>query len=187
MKRNYNYLLGADSNNEIVFADINIYDGGEKPTIGISFDTNRPFNASNVDVVDYFDDWCYGMDDDFLYRLCVKFDCAPSELAANLADECNDIRDAMDCSLFPEMYIIDGDDWCFESGCCGQHDTRINGMKEYTNKEAYDIIHQIWDNYHLKVIDDDIIKQIENIGDMLDEIDEEEWITDYIERHIDEF
>lgn len=36
-------------------------------------------------------------------------------------EECIDARDALDCSLYPECYIIDGDSWFFESGFYGRN------------------------------------------------------------------
>jgi len=45
----------------------------------------------------------------------VEFDFKPSELAKELADQCYDVRDALDCSLYPECYKVDGKSWYFES------------------------------------------------------------------------
>ncbi len=175
------YLLGATEDNEIVFGEFGITTRNGYPEFTASFNTVRPFNATDFDLVDYYEDWIEGMDRDYLYDMCVDFDCPPSELAENLADECYDVRDALDCSLYPEMYDVDGDDWCFESSGCGQHDTR-NWMEEIINPTAYNLIHELWDNHHLNQVDESVVNQVEKLYVMLDEIDEEEWIVDYIKR-----
>jgi hypothetical protein len=56
-------------------------------------------------------------------------------------------------------------------------------MAEYTNEEAYNLLHSLWDNYHLKKVDDEVVKQIEKIVDVLSEVDEEEWIINYIKEY----
>ena len=60
-------------------------------------------------------------------------------------------------------------------------------MDEYVNKEAYDLLHELWDLYHLKNISEinDFVRvkeSIEYIKKALD-VDEKEWIKDYIERN----
>lgn len=177
------YLLGATEDNELVFGEFEITNRNGYPQFSASFDTVRPFNAADFDLEDYFEDWLEGMDKDWLYDQCVYHDCKPSDLAEYLADECYDVRDALDCSLYPEMYDVDGEDWCFESSACGQHDTR-NEMRDFVNPYAYNVLHELWDNYHLKEVDDEVVEIVNKLRDILSEVDEEEWITDYIKRTI---
>lgn len=180
------YLLGATSNNELVFGKFEVTHRNGYAEFTASFNTVRPFNGENFDLEEYFEDWQDGISKEILYDMCVSFDCKPSELAKNLAEECIDARDALDCSLYPECYIIDGDSWFFESGSCGQHNTR-NEMEEIINLKAYNLLNELWDNYHLKKIDDEIISQVEVLKDMLEDIDEEEWIVNYIKKHKEDF
>lgn len=180
------FLLGATVDNELVFGEFEVTNRNGYPEFTASFDTVKPFNGESFDLEEYFEGWIDGMEKDYLYDLCERFDCKPSELPKELADECCDVRDALDCSLYPECYEVDGESWYFESGGCGQHDTR-NEMDEVINKEAYDLLHELWDNYHLKKIDDDVVKQVEKLVNMLFDIDEEEWIVEYIKRHEDDF
>lgn len=46
-------------------------------------------------------------------------------------------------------------------------------MEEIINLKAYNLLNELWDNYHLKKIDDEIISQVEVLKDMLEDIDEE--------------
>lgn len=176
------FLLGATIDNEIVFGEFEITNRNGYPEFTASFDTVKPFNGEDYDLESYYDDWVDGMDKGYLYDLCVQFDCSPSELSSELASECCDVRDALDCSLYPEEIEVDGNSWFFESSSCGQHDTR-NEMDEIINEEAYNLLHELWDKYHLEKIDDDIIAEINKLIEMFSEVDEKAWIVDYIERH----
>lgn len=179
------YLLGATKDNELVFGqfDINVRNGYRQFTA--SFNTVRPFNGENFDLEDYFEGWKDEFGKDELYDMCERFDCKPSELAENLASECCDVRDALDCSLYPECYDIDGESWYFESSSCGQYDTR-NQMEEIINPDAYNLLHELWDNYHLKEVNDIVCVKVIALIQMLKKVDEEAWITDYIQRHKEE-
>ena len=179
------YLLGATIHNELVFGEFEVTHRNDYAEFTASFSTVHPFNGDNVDLEEYFEGWQEGLGKETLYDMCCSYDCKPSELAWNLAEECSDVRDAMDCSLYPECYEVNGESWYFESSGCGQHDTR-NEMEEIINPDAYKLLHKLWDEYHLKKVNDDIISQVENLYKMLSEIDEEEWIVDYIERHMEE-
>jgi len=55
-------------------------------------------------------------------------------------------------------------------------------MEEIINPTAYNLIHELWDNYHLKQVDESVVNQVEKLYVMLNEVDEEEWIVDYIKR-----
>lgn len=193
--RRHKYLLGATVNNELVFGEFELkhprywskekgsYTDEEVLEFSASFDTVTPFNADDYDLEEYYEGWIDGLDKEYLYDLCERFDCSPSQLPKNLADECYDVRDALDCSLYPEEIIVDGESWCFESSSCGQHDTREEGMEEYVNEEAYNLLHTLWDNYHLKTVDEEVVKQVEKLVDVLSSVDEEEWIINYIKEY----
>lgn len=177
------YLLGANEHNEIVFGEFEVTHRNGYPEFSASFDTVRPFNGENFNLEEYYEDYLDGLDNGYKYELCERFNCRPIELAENLALECYDVRDALDCSLYPECYEVNGESWYFESCGCGQHDTR-GEMEIYVNKEAYDLLHELWDKYHLKQVDDEVIEQVENLRLMLSEVEEEAWIIDYIENEL---
>lgn len=180
------YLLGATSGNELVFGEFRITYRNGYAEFTASFDTVKPFNGENFDLEEYFEGWQDGLGKETLYDLCVRFNCKPSELAENLAAECEDVRDALDCSLYPECYTVDGDSWYFESSSYGQHDTR-DEMEEIINPEAYNLLHKLWDTYHLKKVDEEVIAQVEALEAMLTKVNEEEWIIDYIQRHLEDY
>ena len=177
------YLLGATADREIVFGEVEVTTRNGYPEFTASFDCVRPFNGEDVDLTDYFANFVYDIGKEKAYDLCEQNWCSPQDLPQILADECTDPRDALDCSLYPEEMNIDDEYWYFESGCCGQHDTRKDGMDEYVNQEAYDLLHELWDEYHLKKVDNDVVEKVNQLVDMLEKVDEEEWIEDYIRRN----
>lgn len=69
---------------------------------------------------------------------------------------------------------------------CGQHDIRDEGMKEYTNKKAVEELLNLWDNYHLKKVDDSIVEKIAKLQEELelDCTEEENKISEYIEKYL---
>ena len=94
------------------------------------------------------------------------------------------IYDIRDCSLYSEKIDVDGITYYFESSSCGQHDTRKDGMKLYTNQKAYDKLHEFWDLYHLKKVDEEVIKEVQELHEVLSKIDEKEWIENWIKENI---
>lgn len=194
MNKKYEFLLGVTDDDELVFGEFSLehpsywkngvsYTDTSSTEFSASFNTVRPFNAEDYDLEEYYEEWVDGMDKDYLYDLCVGFDCSPSELPKCLADDCYDVRDAIDCSLYPEEVNVDGEMWCFESSACGQHDTR-DDMMVYTDCESYELLHTLWDKYHLKKVDEEVIKQVENLAETLSKIDEEKWIINYIKDNL---
>lgn len=189
------YLLGATADRELVFGEFETehphlwskekgsYVDTNTIRFSASFCTVTPFKGDDVDLVKYYENFVDDIGKETAYDLCERYWCAPQDLPSELADECSDPRDALDCSLYPEEMLIDGEYWYFESCGCGQCDTRKYGMDEYTNKEAYDLLHELWDKYHLKSIDSETAEKVEQLEEMLVEIDEEAWIADYIRRN----
>ena len=180
------YLLGATIDKELVFGEFEVRTWNGKNTFSASFNLVKPFNGTDYDLEEYYENWIEDMPKAELYDLCLYHDCKPSELAENLANECYDVRDALDCSLYSEEYEVNGNYWYFESSSCGQHDTREE-MEEIINPKAYNLLHELWDKYHLKEVDSEVISIVENLKAMLSKVNEEEWIVDYIERNEENF
>lgn len=174
------YLLGATNDNEIVFAEFEVTTRNGYPEFRASFDCVRPFTADEVNATEYYEELIEQMDANWKWEQVERYDCAPSELAERLAEEYGeDVQDIRDCSLYPEIIDVDGTDWYFESGSCGQHDTR-GDMAIFTSQNLYDRIHTLWDKYHLQRVDDDVISEVEAIRAAFENIDEQEWISDFI-------
>lgn len=180
-------LLGVNKQKEIVFGEFEITHRNGYPEFSASFEAVRPFNEADVDLEEYFeedaDEHCVGAD--YVLSLCREHNCSPQDLPKRLAESCEDVRDALDCSLFPEEYEIkkangDVEYWCFESSSCGQYDSREDGMERYVDKDGYDRLHQLWDKYHLKKVDEELVRNEMIVIQNKLAVDWEEWITDYI-------
>ena len=168
-------LLGATELNELVFADINVR---ENKTFSVSFSLVTPSKIDNEYLYEQFASIMEDLPKEDLYDLCVQYNVAPS----NLIDELfyyTSTEQILDLSLFPEQIEVKGDEWVFESAGCGQVETR-NTMCEYIDKDCYMRLMELWDNYHLQTIDDDTIQEVKTIIEKLNDVDQMEWIEDYI-------
>ena len=170
-----NILVGSTVDNELVFANISIR---ENKTFSVSFSLVTPTKIDNEYLYERFSSIMEELSKSELYDLCEQYDVAPSKLIDEMFYYAN-IEDILDISLFPEQVEINGDEWVFESVSAGQIETR-SLMDEYVNEDAYMRLMLCWDNFHLKQVDDDTIKEVETIIEQLNEVDQMEWIQDYI-------
>ena len=179
-------LLGFTHDYEVAFAEVNLYEKLDKKyTFTMSTYLIRPFKVDDIDLEQYAEDWIDGMEGGYLYTLCERFDCKPSELAEYIASE-EGIEGLMDLSIYSDFIEIDGDEFGFESGTCGQHDTR-GDMLEYVNEEHYNKLHEFWDEYHLKVIPEDKIIELNELLSKMVKVNNDEeipymqnWIKEYL-------
>lgn len=186
------YLLGFNNDNEVVFAEFEIDNMNGYPRFSASFDCVRPFEVKETDGIEYMQellDSCY--DDDYKYKLCERFDCPPSELAERMAEDqgIDTNADELDCSAYPVKIKVDGVQYAFESMSCGQHDIRDEGLKECVSQSKVDALLYLWDNYHLKEIKTDNLKDmIEDLQKdlFMSEETQQKIISMYIEKYIDE-
>ena len=180
---NNEYLLGATTDHEIVTCNIRLSDnpdGSKRFTASFALyniiNENEFPSLVECDLDNY--------DKEYLYDLCDNYDCAPSALCDMIVQDEN-LDEWLGMSWCANTYsaIANGDEWFFENICAGQHDTR-NDIDVVIDQEAYDLVHELWDNYHLKAIGGETLAKAEALIDMLREIDEGEWITSYIEEHM---
>lgn len=180
------YLIGANNYNQVVYAELRINKYNTPHTFSASFDTFQPFNVDEFDFEEHFEMWCDGVDKDYLYDLCCEFDCRPSELVSELAANADSVHDELDTNgeeveVDGEEVEVDGEWWAFERTCMGQIDTS-GEMKEFVNEEAYNMIMSLWKNHHCNEATDEIMEQLRKIDILLCDVDEYEWLADYIER-----
>lgn len=182
------YLLGINNDNEIVFGEFGITTRNGYNEFTACFNTVAPFEVEESDGIEYMEellDSCY--DDGDKYKLCVQYDCTPSELAEIMAENehVSTNADEKDCSVYSNRIYVDDAEYAFETMSCGQHDIRDEGMKEYTNKKAVEILLNLWDNYHLKKVDDNIVEKVAQLQKRLklDCTEEETKIAEYIKKY----
>jgi hypothetical protein len=186
----YKYLLGATNDGEIVFGEFGISNRNGCPEFTASFEKVQPFSENDADdAEEYYENLIDEMDGQEKWNLCKENDLRPSELAEWIADNRGrEPQDIHDCSLYPEIIDVDGTNWYFESRSCGQHDTR-GEMTILVSANCYDRLHDLWDKYHLKRVDESVISEVQNLSKCFESCFEgssqEEWIADYIRTHND--
>lgn len=161
------YILGATEAGELVFVEFGITHRNGHPEFTASFNGVRPFTEEEaISPEEYFESLAYDVSDARQFELMREHvdNYGPIE-----------IQDYIDCSLYPEIVDVDGEDYYFESVWCGQHDTRME-MLFYVDNNLYYELHELWDNYHLKQVDDDVIQRIEKLQKEFEKIDEESWV-----------
>lgn len=170
-----NILVGSTVDNELVFANISIR---ENKTFSVSFSLVTPSKIDNEYLYERFASLMEELPKEDLYDLCVQYNCTPS----NLIDEMfyyTTVEEILDLSLFPEQIEVNKDEWVFESAGVGQIETR-NVMSEYIDKDCYMRLMGLWQDFHLKQVDNNTIQEVEMIIEKLNEVDQLQWIEDYI-------
>ena len=174
------YLLGVTNNDEFVTCSIDIRTNknNDENILSICFNVYSPICENQF--VDYIENCLDDMDKSDLYDLCADYDCKPSELAEYIVDF-DDAKNFIGMSWCADIWDVSVDDytWYFENVCCGQHDTR-NGIETVVNQEAYNLVHELWDNYHLCAIEDDVLAKIKQFDSRLSNVDAAAWMADYI-------
>lgn len=191
-------IIGLTKNFEIVVADIRYDKTGSnlKKDVGVSFDLSeiKSADATIRDanyMKDYYEDILDEYSADGIIGLCNEYDCPPYKLAEKIAESIDDkfdeeLMDLLDCSLYPEIINVDGEDYIFVASSCGQYDTRESDeMIEIVDQTLYDDIHDFWDNYHLQNIDDNVkaIELYESIIARMAELDDEETVTGFVRKY----
>lgn len=153
------YLLGANTKHELVFCEVVL----RHP---------RYYDNSKLKYVEDMDN----------VQLSINFYAAKLLLSKQRDND----RDKEYCGLYGNEAIANNKSLYFDSCHCGQYDTRKDGMLEYTSEEAYNTIHELWDNYHLEVVSKDVLKQLGSAVRILVNIDDDYWINDFIGKYREE-
>ena len=178
-RENMQKIIGLTKNFEIVVAKIRYDKTGSnlKKDVGVSFDLSEIKSAdATIRDANYMKDY---------------YDCLPYQLVEKMVESIDgkfdeELMDLLDCSLYPEIINVDGEDYIFVASSCGQHDTREGDeMIEIVDQTLYDDIHDFWDNYHLQNIDDNIeaIELYESIVARMDKLDDEEIIARFVRKY----
>ena len=186
-------VIGFTKNNEIIVAELTFEKIGNNKELYLSIclDLSKIAKTKNT-IKDY--DYMYPFFEDVedlyssenIFDLCDEYECDSSELADLMTDEAiNDYdvaMDTVDCSLYSEILDVDGEEYIFISSSCEKHKTK-DEVEEFVDKQLYDDIHTLWENYHLKNIEDneEAMTLCKSVLDRMKEIDEEV-IVDYIRK-----
>lgn len=175
-------LLGVTKNKEIVLGNFGVTTRNGYKEFTASFDLVRPRTITEEDIKEYFEDFAFNYGKEKAYEMCEEYNCSPQDLAEHLASDSSP-KDVFDLSLFPEEIEIDGDTWYFESSSCGQCDTK-DEMELYVDKGVYDRLYDLWTNYHLKEVGEEVETEIKYILEDMENVDEIKWIEYYIRENL---
>ena len=136
-------IVGITNDNEIYTLNLKLREDGQ---FTMSGETNTP-----VKYDDAVSQSRERLEDGELWRQAVEAETTTSSLE-DWIDEVLAIdgeTSMLDTSLMPDEVTIDGVDYIFESGSCGQH--QETELKEYFIDQAlFDELMVLWDKYHLK-------------------------------------
>lgn len=161
-------LLGI-KNNELITADIALKDWDGRTGLGISFNEGQAFNINTIDdeyTRDYFNDlWDYGYDAQTKLDLLQDGKITKEEVFQDWEEDVN-YYDIKDCSCTDYELTKNGKTINFETIGCGQTDVRtdedFNDMK-FTDEKMFNDIMYYWDNFHLKELNEEQVKEIEHV------------------------
>lgn len=165
------YLLGI-IDNQIILGEIEVRDWNGYDEFSASFDVGEAFNI-DIDeetIRDYFIElWnCY--DNDTKIELLYDGDRTFQDWLVE--ETCDvDYYSIKDCSCTDFEMSYKDITINFETICCGQHDCRSNynfDKMKFTSKEAFDKLMNLWDNYHIKEIDDNAKREIDEVKQLLE-------------------
>lgn len=167
------YLLGVVDNTILTCNIEKRYKLNNRNEVGVSFNVGELINVDNINedyVRDYFEEMFDCMDSDTKIDWLENGDITKDEWIDNQVANCN-YRDVYDCSCTDYEISVNDTNYNFETICSGQHDIRKEyNFKDfiYTNKKAFNLIMELWDNYHIKKLSDEENKKVD---DMIGEID----------------
>ena len=188
------FLIGFTKDYNIIQAEIALRDWNFENEFTASFSESSIVNADetiyNEDYIyDYVESFLDEMDDEYKYELCETYDCTPRNLTQKLTDlyldDPKDFMHFLDNSYYPEIVSTSNSDYFFKADSGGQHDTR-DDLLYAIDKELYDDMHYLWDNYHLKQLDEKGLELFNSVIERASRIDEEEEITKFIEEYKEE-
>jgi hypothetical protein len=175
-------LLGFTKHNEVVFAEVD----NSRGYFSVGFETSYPMAIGYDETKERIEDLIEQMDAQWVLNKLDYYDCSPSQLPEKLYDDTYDhVSEFFDNSLYTESFRLERieQDIYFLASACGQHDTR-GSMVWYANAELYDIIHEAWDDSHLKTIDEEgFNKIVEAIKHQNSTMDEYKVIEQWLGKH----
>lgn len=175
------FLLGVNKEDKkIYFGEIEITTRNNYKEFTASFDVGEAFDIDNIDEEykdNYKSDYWDCLDAETKIKHLEDGDITKEEFFENWEICADDYRDYKDCSCTDyETTLNNGQAINFESTCGGQYDIREDSDEykniTFTDQKAVELILELWDNYHLGNIENNI-EEVENkINEILKRLDE---------------
>ena len=166
------FLLGV-MGNQIVIGEFGVEERWENSkvfsasfSIGEAFDTN----VSEDEIRDWWEEYWNCLDKSTKLDYLQDGEITKQDWLDDRVYE-SDYTSIRDCSCTDLELDYNGMVINFESIGCGQHNCRKDeNFKDmvFTNKEAFDKLMELWDKYHLAVVDETIEKEVEELEKTLE-------------------
>lgn len=145
------FLIGCTENNEILIGEISkrYCDIDNKTTFSFSCKKCYCIDESNIDPKEQVEEYLSHCDYEFLYTSCEYWQCSPQDLPKVMREYFWDDID----TYFDICYDVEVPGYIMELTACGQVDPREHNISDwYVSKDAFKMLMDCWDNYHLKDI-----------------------------------
>lgn len=188
------FVIGINKEEkEIIIGEMEITTRNGYKEFSASFDVGTAFDIEEVQDDDYIEEYCSDywdcLDADSKLELLYDGDRTKEEAFEDMFRYA-DYHDIKDCSCTDiEIEIEDGTTINFETTCGGQHDIRDD--KDYyknivfTDKKAVELLLELWDEYHLKSIEDNAEIE-EQINYVIEKLEKYTMYSDDTEKFIKE-
>lgn len=146
-----NFLIGYTENNEILIGEISkrYCDIDNKTIFSFSCKECYCLDESNIDPKEQIREYLSHCDYEFLYTFCEYWQCSPQDLPKVMREYFWDDID----TYFDICYDIEVPGYIMELTACGQVYPREYDISDwYISKDAFKMLMDCWDNYHLKDI-----------------------------------
>ena len=168
------FLLGV-MNDKIIIGEFEVRDWNGYNEFSASFDVGEAFNIdlSEDEIKDYWNEYFNCISDSEKLDILQDGERTKQDWLDEMVSN-SYYSDIKDCSCTDLELEYSGSTINFETISCGQHDCRKDEeFKDmvFTNKEAFDKLMNLWDKYHLSKIDQDGLKEIEEIENLLEPFD----------------
>ena len=186
------YLLGIIGDS-IITGEVEITTRNGYPEFTACFNVGEAFDVDyendEENIREYYTNLWEEVDDTTKVKwtndCSITFDDWLDEQISNSSYE-----DTKDCSCTDLEMDFNGTTINFETISCGQCDVREYNQffnMKFTNRKAFNIIMELWDNYHLKRVGDDVINKLQEAEKLLENF---EWnngksVETFIENHLE--
>ena len=188
------FLIGFTKDYNIIVAELELRDWNYENEFTATFEESSIVNANetvyNEDYIyDYVENYLAGMDDEYKYYLCDKHDCSPKDLIQTLTDlyldDPDDFMSFLDNSLYPGTINASESEYFFRAEGIGYSNIKDNLLYVIDN-ELYKDIQFLYENYHLKQLDEKNLELYNSVIERASKIDEEEEIKKFIDEYKEE-
>ena len=158
------------------------YNLNKRNELAVSFNMGELINVKSIMTHDHIQEWfneLYESSDDYTKLHHYLQDGLTTKdnwltIQVNNIVVNNDYQNIIDCSCTDYEFTKNKNTYNFETTCCGQCDVREEKNFDkfiYTNKEAFDDIMLLWDNFHIKQLSEEennkINKELKKIDNLL--------------------